>query len=844
MLNQNNRKGNGGNNRGNSRNDWGYQEAAPVFAPYNFVEFPRNPAYIKDEAEIIGHNVMAGNAEDGEELFSGEISYTLEAMTPVFIDDGTKEHRFCRNAEGKCIIPGSSMRGLIRSHAAVLGLGNVRDDIDEYSLMYRNVAAGLDKKRYSDILGASIIKMQNTQGKEYTLSVLKNVRAGYIEKTDKGKFVIYRTEMDPIDGKGYAIDPKLGEINYYTVSERIIIEQYLSKQAKYRDAPDQFPFSFLIPGIKDEMMNQTKHFREEFDRKGNRIYQGIPNDAYIPYHKPVAYKLNGNRNISAIKSEDEAGKKNGFRRGELVSTGFMQKKKVIYVIPEIDHSEEDGSARIAVELSDADVRDFRIDYNRRENSIALLKKNPHRKNEKKVREYKSFFDLPRETGKKGRKPVFYILLGGRCYFGFTPRLRLFYDHTVSEGIGIKHVKGKIDLVKAIFGYTKTEVNGRNSAEKEEMNARKTRVSFTDAVQEENEKELPVRYLTLSEPRPTDCLNYLKQSKNGITYNSDGMELRGAKQYWLHKEANPGDGPDSYNDKLDSAINPLDKDSRFRGKIRFKNLRKYELGLLLWSIRLEKDSWMNLGKAKAYGYGAIRLVSLSARSIDYGKAYGISAIYDTTMEETDVAASLFDNPYKNLSVDEMIDSYKSFIRKYNGNRDIELLQMIQDFFAMKDSRQIPEIDVTKYMTLTEFQEQTRTKTPLPLPREVLKSNPGNNFSQMGISDDSKPGNTNAGVPSTGNKRKLNEKIDKIVFIAGYPLSDVQKQKLEELTGLTAVHVKEWPNDENVTRLSREYSGIAFPSNAYPRLVEISKRFCDKVFKAKKTGRLDDGWTEMR
>lgn len=844
MVGQNNRRGNDGNIRGNSKNSLNgreQKEAARVYAPYNFVEFPKNPVYIKDEKEIIGHNVMTEAAEDGEELFSGEINYTLEAMTPVFVDDGTKEHRFCRNAAGKCIIPGSTMRGLIRSHASVLGLGNVRDDIDDYSLMFRDVAGGLDSTRYKTILGTDDDNKNSYRTREHKPSIPKNVCAGYIEKTNEGKFVIYRTELDPIDDSKFAIDSSLGKMNYYTVSEKYIIELYLSKQEKYRESPELFPFSLLIPGMKVRMMNQVKPFRTK--EKG---IPGIPNNDYIPYNKPISYKLYDDKNISAIKSEDEAGKKDGFKRGVLVSSGYIQKKKVIYVIPEIDHSGDDGSPRIAVELSDEDVRDFKIDYNRREKSLTLKKNSRYSNNKEKVIEYKAFFDLPRETGKKGRKPVFYTLFDGRCYFGFTPRLRLFYDQTVAEGISKNHVKGKTDLVKAIFGYTEAEQRGNHSSEKESIGSRKTRVSFTDAVLSGIEEELPVRYLTLSEPRPTHYLNYLKQSKIGTTYNSVGMELRGTKQYWLHKEANPGAGTEGFNEKLDSAIKPLNKESRFQGKIRFKNLRKHELGLLLWSIRLEEDSWMNLGKAKAYGYGAMRLVSLSAWSIDYRKAYGIPGIQCNRVQETDSVASLFSNPYNELMVDELIDSYKNFIRKYNGNRDIEQLQMIQDFFAMKDSRQIPEPEVTRYMELEQIREQKRAKKqlPLPLPGEVLTFNQGKASIQKGISDNSQSDKKSVGISLTGKTHGQNEKINAIVFLAGYPLSDAQKKKLETMSGLTAVQVKEWPNDENVTRLAREYNGIALPSNVYPTLVKTSKRHCDMVFKAKKTGRIDDGWTEMK
>lgn len=185
---------------------------ANVFAPYNFIPFPGNPVYIEDENHIPGQNDISEKPESGEKLFSGEIRYTLESMTPVFVDDGTPQHRFCRNAAGEYMIPGSTMRGLVRSNAMILGLGNVRDEIGDYSLMYRNVANGLNKKRYGDILGASVVKMHNSNGQDYTLSVLKNVQAGYIEKTPDGKYVIYKTAIDPDDDSKPAISAELGQI--------------------------------------------------------------------------------------------------------------------------------------------------------------------------------------------------------------------------------------------------------------------------------------------------------------------------------------------------------------------------------------------------------------------------------------------------------------------------------------------------------------------------------------------------------------------------------------------------------------------------------------------------------
>ena len=702
---------NNGNRNGggswNSRSGWNSSSnkgKANVFAPYNFIPFTKSPVYIKNENDIIGHNVLADHTAEDDELYSGDINYIFEAMTPIFVDDGKEGkdgHQFCKNAEGKYMIPGSTIRGLIRNNALVLGMGNVYDEVEDYSLMYRNVANGLDKKRYGDILGAGIVQMKDAKGKNYSLSVLKNVRAGYIEKQKDGKYVIYKTVADPDNNSRFAIAEGLGEINYYTLSERTIIELYLKDEKTYERKPDSFDYSFLIPEMKNSMMNEVCHFTKEFDRTGRPSYRGRNNLSYIPYYKEVAYQADGRyiRKLKPFSSEEKLS--DSFKMGTLISTGFMQRKKAIYVIPAIDDK------RIAVEISDRDLRDFEVDFNRRKNSIALEKKNTNRNNKGKVEEYKSFFNLPQKPGAAGRKPVFYIEYGGRCYFGFTPRLRLFYDNNVSFGIPRNHIKGRIDYVKAIFGYTDS-----NDGKNKDL-SRKTRVSFADAVLTNKTSVLRKRFLTLSEPRPTDCLNYLDQSSGETSYNSTGMKLRGAKQYWLHKEVDPGIKPGEQNAKLDSEINPLQEGSIFQGVIRFKNLRKYELGLLLWSVCLREESWMNLGKGKSYGYGAVKLKDCTLSLIDNSKAYGLNN-----------AADLLSDPYvkkEKKDIEELILAYKQYMSKYNGGRDIETIPLIRDFFAMKNSERIPDSSMTCYMNLEQFQAQTRTKTALPEVQEVIAKN---------------------------------------------------------------------------------------------------------------------------
>mgnify|MGYP000143356245 FL=1 len=96
-------------------------------------------------------------------------------------------------------------------------------------------------------------------------------------------------------------------------------------------------------------------------------------------------------------------------------------------------------------------------------------------------------------------------------------------------------------------------------------------------------------------------------------------MRGVKQYWLHQSAGENVGLNN-NKNITSEIHALPEKTVFVGKVRFKNLTKQELGLLLWAMRLERDSQMNIGKAKAYGYGRIALNIKSAKKINLQSAY--------------------------------------------------------------------------------------------------------------------------------------------------------------------------------------------------------------------------------
>lgn len=616
-----------------------------VGAPYNFVPFPQK-IYEYPEKEVTAHN----SVEEG--LLSGEIIYEMTAETPIFVDSGEKDKdkkskgEFYKNAYGKYSIPGSTVRGLIRNNVQILGFSSFGRDIDDYALMYRNVANGAEKVRYNTVLGNKSLPV----GNNVKISVLKNVKAGYIKK-EGTEYYIYKTKVD-------FIDKTHGEMNYYVLSERKIGEEYM------KHGKSSYDFFVCENGFRTQNRLDRKFRREE--RNGRIHYIGKENKKYLPYFEEISYEIKDLKNITAV------GMPGKYRNsGYAASSGKMNEKKAIYIIPEID---ENVKRRILIPKKDVEA--FNTDIEKRKN---ILKQFGGRE----------LFDLPKEGE---MKPVFYIELGEKLYFGFTPRLRLFYDHTIKEGLPENHKRDIVDYASAIFGYSN------------EKGSYKSRVSFADAVlMDETPRKKNRVQLVLAEPKASSYRDYVKQEKdNNITYNKDGFRLRGIKQYWLHnKEYN------EYNENKNvvSSFVPLAEGSRFSGKVRFHNLKREELGLLLWGIQLEKNSWMNVGKAKAYGYGNVSVKISELNIMETEKAYNPAGKLE-----------LF--PYRAESAKEYIEDYKKFISQALDIKDLERNGTVFTFFNMKDSNQIPDQELVRYMSIDKKEYQSR-KRPLPSVNAILK-----------------------------------------------------------------------------------------------------------------------------
>ncbi|MGV8145511.1 MAG: TIGR03986 family CRISPR-associated RAMP protein [Alkaliphilus sp.] len=567
-----------------------------AYAPYNFVRLPKNIiSRYNDYNELPKHNMYS------DELLSGYIEYEIEAKTDIMICSGTEENDkvFFKNEEGRYAIPGTSIRGLIRTTSAMLSSSSLGREISDKNFLYRKFAS--ETKKIKDEYGSrlGIKRDKSEKGKDYSL--LTNLKAGYIYKRGK---------------EDYAIIPSGSEDNsagYIRITEN---------KLKTLDAKRKI---------------QGMHY--------------FSDHKYVPYSCEISFNLSFYNGQPRIEDVDMKGKLK--YSGFLVSSGKMHNKKNHYII--FKQNDEDRE----IELTKEEVRAYILDLQISKNKM-------------------KYYAIPEKTGLINGKPVFYARHEENNHFGFTPYLRLLYDNSIYSGIDEKVLEDStLDYVKSMFGFT--------SHNAEKKLAYKTRLGFEDAVT--NSKETKEHTLVAGEPKASCLTNYLVQKEGEPTksYNDDDFEIRGLKQYFLKKAVPP---KKAEKERIDNTIRPLEKGSRFKGRINFSNLHEDELGLIVWALKLEKGCKHNIGYAKAYGFGQIGVENVVAYIESLEKKYS-----------NDLTANFYDT----LDSDELTEKYKDYIKNH-FSRDINNDPSVKDFMFLK--RKVlegNEINAFEYMKLGDFED---------------------------------------------------------------------------------------------------------------------------------------------
>lgn len=261
----------------------------------------------------------------------------------------------------------------------------------------------------------------------------------------------------------------------------------------------------------------------------------------------------------------------------------------------------------------------------------------------------------------------------------------------------------MDYCKALFGFTSNA-----DLDEQESNSGKgsyrSRLSFQDAVIDQEKLEKEKTTVVLGEPKPTSYLDYLigTDGVSAAAYR-DEFELRGMKQYWLHE--NSFDGKMGNNKEVGTDFYPYPIGTSFTGQIRFTNLSEEELGMLLWSLLLEKDSQQNIGKGKPYGYGR------SVIALKQLKVLNHEALYNSD--------SICLEPYEDQKSrnEEYINKAKDDIRKFIG-KDIMEYAPIRDFLWMKNYEMKPKEDKIRYMSIDRIDRETPSEYQARVAKQAM------------------------------------------------------------------------------------------------------------------------------
>lgn len=508
-----------------------------IRAPFQFVPFSEKVLIpYRSEQELPSHH------EIRPDLKSGEIHVALRAETPVFVSDGKdypdKTKRFFRGANGNFMIPGSTVRGMLRENMQILGLGVIRpvEDMEDERIYFRAVAdasgstAKRVKEHYWNALGYKPDEKHPNPEK---------VKSGWLCK-ENGAYIIYPTR-----------------------------EKFIRVS---RDHPDV---------VKHFKIGDPLRVREENART-----------------VAVAYAPNAERIVPRDKAEP------GMAFGTLLYTGCPvrgrdkngkpKKLNHLYLFPEMDATSGEAES-----LKEEDKLSYQTDWERRKNVLG---------------DRRNFWKLPESDGE--RKPVFYIRVRGRLYFGMSLFLRIGYPYSLADGLPPCHKEhfDSLDYPRAILGFAK-----------QDGSAYRSRVSVGDMEAVGNPSEGAKVSMVLGNPKPSWYPGY---TENGADYTQKDFTLRGYKQYWL-KEPEKTSVKEG-KEKVGTAFRPLPAGTEFQGVIRYRNLTEAELGLLLWCLRLEEDCYQTVGMGKPYGYGRMKLTLVRLREWNPKTLYG-----------ADLSASPFD-----------------------------------------------------------------------------------------------------------------------------------------------------------------------------------------------------------
>ncbi len=556
-------------------------------APYNFVPLPDRPFTSADGNSLLNPDQGVFHPSPGR--LTGWLDVTLETRAPVYVRGplSPAEHRRREKQEADLndrtahldklrnkpdffhtgdpndpVIPGSSLRGLLRTMCEILGHGKFGPAPDR-PLVYRAVG---DISAHGEAYRNQL--MADAPGK--SLWFIPKYAAGYIRRGTNGWYIQpaevhngaswARVEHDLLTSAGVAVT---GD-NILTKPKPHVAPWHNCKNAReVYVAIDAKKFR----KVRNVMIERVEVTQIADSNTGGLMKAVLAISGRIP-----------RKHSEAIVFPPDAAKTQ--------ANGW---------IPIPDDPEERPSGDIVMAYRDQGTPDQK----------SLLGKDS---------ELRDGWEY---------QPVFYLLdsAGKLLFFGHTQMFRLPYRRSPRGFLPITYTDpGRIDLAEAMFGVVRGQKGGqagRVFVGDARLNPGQGNPFLPGGV---------VIPRILSTPKPTTFQHYLTQPRPDVTdgkgletYNADpgATTLRGYKLYW-HKGNPPREAFEEARDKLKdlgqdtqhTRIHPVRPGLTFTFRVRFENLLPQELGLLWWAVALpapgDGDYCHSIGMGKPYGLGAVKL----------------------------------------------------------------------------------------------------------------------------------------------------------------------------------------------------------------------------------------------
>ncbi|WP_373550727.1 TIGR03986 family CRISPR-associated RAMP protein [Haliscomenobacter sp.] len=520
-------------------------------APYNFVPLSNQVVY-PEWAEQVSLDIPFEDAQ------SGEIEVELKAHSPIFVRDGQGKGSIDHSSDffqhqGKYYLPGSSLKGMVRSVLEIMSFGKMGDRVND------------DRYAIRDLSGTI---------KELYLSKFKpdTVYGGWLKKNADGTY-----SLEDCGHPGRISHQHLDEM-YNTDFSTYFLKGNGFDQSK--DAQKAARFKYRRFEQLAQGQSRVNRFSFAANSAGRPIYE-IDRDN--PAALPGEIVFTGQ---PSPRFQRPTGKWEGHH---LEFIFFKPDRNVVHTVdPEVINN-------FFFAYFDQDPSRWSEDWRFWRNELSPKEKN------QKGKAIPVFFHKDNQ--------------GKVIAIGLSYLFKLPYQKSIRQAMPAQHTEGhKPDFADLLFGFVNGEsalesLKGRVHFGHAAAQAGCVPGKMVEVVLSSPKASYYPTYVL----QTVDANGKTGSYK---TFMDEGAQVAGWKRYPVHLEGvKSNDIPPKSSGDVGVRFVPLETGARFKFTIRYHNLKKVELGALLSALtfhRFDQDTFHGLGMAKPLGYGKVKL-SLPALS---------------------------------------------------------------------------------------------------------------------------------------------------------------------------------------------------------------------------------------